>query len=364
MHSKDQMTVNQAIFTLILFFFGSSVILGISTKVAQDSWAAILIGALIALPVLLMYAQILRRYPGKDLFEIADILLGKKAGAVIAVLYTWYALHLGALVLRNFSDFIQISLLPETPQLPITILMILTSIYLTRSGMRAIGKWSVAIIFYIIFVIVFTFTAAMRLVHLDELFPLLQHPPREILDAGVGIASFPFAESVILLCAGKAVPKGKSRKVYLIPLLFTTAVFLLAFVRNISLLGQKMFEVSLFPSYVTARIIQLGNFITRIEGSISSNFVMTGLVKISLCLTAGARGISRLAGLPDYKTMVMPAGMFVFMLTVILFDNTMDMFHFIEYYPVYAFPFQVLVPFLIFFVAEVEARHAKKRQPA
>lgn len=364
MHSKDQMTVNQAIFALTLFFFGSSVILGINTRVVQDSWAAILIGSLIALPLFLMYAQILRRYPGKDLFEIADLLLGKKAGTVVTVLYTWYALHLAALVLRNFSDFIQITLLPETPQLPIIILMILSSVYLTRSGMRAIGKWSVAILFFIILVIVLTFVAAMRLVHLDELLPVLQHSPGEILYAGAEIASFPYAESVLLLCVGKALPKGKSRKIYLVPLAFTTVVFLLAFVRNISLLGQKMFGVSLFPSYVTARIIQLGDFITRIEGSISSNFVMTGLVKISMCLTAGARGISRLVGLPDYKTMAMPAGMFVLMLAVILFDNTMDMFIFIDYYPVYAVPFQVLIPFLIFFVAEVEARQAKKRQAA
>lgn len=357
---RDSITINQGIFMILLFQFGSSVILGINTIVVQDTWIAILVGMLISLPLLLMYGQILNRFPGKDLFEIAEITLGRKCGLLVTLAITWYALHLAALVLRDFSDFVQITLLPETPQLPILILMILASIYLTRSGIRAIGKWSVSIILYVFAVVIFTFAAAVRLLHLDDIQPILEHPPLKILYAGLQIASFPYAESVLFLCLGNAFPKGNTKKVFFMAIILSTTVFLLTFFRNITLLGPKMYEVNFFPSYVTARIIQLGNFLTRIEGSISSNFLMTGIVKISVCITAAAKGISRLCKLPDYKTMAIPAGMFVFMLSVLQYDNTMDVFYFLDYYLIYASPFQVLIPLLIFFVAEVEARRFRK----
>ncbi|NLM83532.1 MAG: endospore germination permease [Clostridiales bacterium] len=357
---RDSVTINQGIFMVLLFMFGSSVIMGVNTIVVQDTWIAMLLGALIALPLLLMYGQILSRFPGKDLFEIAEITLGKKFGLLVTLAVTWYALHLAALVLRDFSDFVHITLLAETPQLPILLLMILTSVYLTRSGVRAIGKWSVAIILFVFSVVIFTFAAALRLIQLDDILPFMEHPPQKILYAGAQIASFPYAESVLFLCLGGAFPKGQPKRIYVTALLISTVIFLLTFLRNVTLLGPKMYEVNFYPSYVTARIIQLGNFLTRIEGSISSNFLMTGIVKISVCLTAAAKGISRLCNLPDYKTMAMPAGMFVFMLSLMLYDNTMDVFHFLDYYLIYAVPFQVLIPLLIFFVAEVEARRSRK----
>jgi spore germination protein KB len=357
---RDSVTINQGIFMMLLFHFGSSVILGINTVVLQDSWIAILIATIMALPVLLMYGQILSRFPGKDLFEIAEITLGKKGGLLVTLAITWYALHLASLVLRNFSDFVQIALLPETPQLPIQILMILSSVYLARSGARAIGKWAVSIIIYIFVVVVFTFAAALRLIRLDDILPFMQHPPLQILRASAQIAVFPYAESVLFLCLGSAFPKGNVRRIYLTALMLSAVIFLLIFFRNITLLGAKMFEISYFPSYVTARIIQFGDFITRIEGSISLNFLMAGIVKMSVCMTAAAKGISRLCNLPDYKTLVMPAGMFAFTICIILFDNTMDMFYFLDYYTIYALPFQVIIPLFIFFVAEVEARRTRK----
>jgi spore germination protein KB len=97
-----------------------------------------------------MYARIIRLFPGKDLFEILEILFGAIGGKILIALFTWYPIHLGALVLRNFSEFTQISAMPETPQLPMMILMVLTTIYLARHNMKGVGKWSTVALFFIV----------------------------------------------------------------------------------------------------------------------------------------------------------------------------------------------------------------------
>jgi spore germination protein KB len=76
-----------------------------------------LVGIIMAVPMLLVFSRILSLFPGEDLFAILDITLGKVMGKILAVLYVWYAFHVGALVLRNFGEFFNIIAMPETPML-------------------------------------------------------------------------------------------------------------------------------------------------------------------------------------------------------------------------------------------------------
>lgn len=107
------------------------------------------------------------------------------------------------------------------------------------------------------------------------------------------------------------------------------------------------------------RITEIGNFVARFEGLISSNFILAGIVKISLCLLAAARGVKALFCLDDHKAFVLPCGILAMALCSILYKNLMDMFAFINYYFYYAFPFQVLIPFIIFIAGEIHCKRQK-----
>ena len=83
------------------------------------------------------------------------------------------------------------------------------------------------------------------------------------------IISFPYAETVVFLCLGCCFAANESRtKIFLRSLFFGFFIFMNISIRNLTLLGQKMIELSYFPSFVTARIIEVGDFLSRIEGSI------------------------------------------------------------------------------------------------
>ncbi|MGI6161979.1 MAG: GerAB/ArcD/ProY family transporter [Christensenellales bacterium] len=359
---NSNITPHQAVLSLVLFNFGSSVIMGINTKVNQDAWIAILLATLIAVPLFLIYARILKLFPKKDIFEISDLLFGKWGSKAIAILFTWYALFLAALVLRNFSEFTEITSMPETPQLPIMILMILTTIYLARSDMRAIGKWSVIMVFLVLLVVLLTFSASMQQMRLDDILPIFEHPPEQIAQTTFQIFSFPYAETVMFLGVANSFKKdGRPYKMLFYGLILIFIIFLLVFLRNLSLLGRTMMALSFFPSYVTARIIEIGDFIARIEGSISSNFLLAGIVKISIILMVAAKGLTKMFNLKNYRTMVLPAGMIVLALCAILYENTMQMYAFIDYYAYYAFPFQVIIPLAILIAGEIHTRKQKNR---
>lgn len=358
---NEKITFHQMMFSIVLFNFGSSVVMGISNDVAQDAWVPILLGAVLVIPLFFMYARILKLFPEKDLFEIMQIVFGKIGGKVLTVLFIWYAVYLGALVLRNFSEFTQISAMPETPQLPIMIVMILTTVYLARSSMRAIGRWSLVIVFFVLSVVVLTFIASIPQLNLNDLMPFFEHPPSEIAKATFEVFSFPYAETVIFLClVGSFQKKDNPYKLFLYALAVILSVFILVFLRNLTLLGTTMMGLDYFPSYVTARIIGIGDFLARIEGSISSNFLFAGIVKITACLLAASKGMASLFKLEHYRAIVLPMGMLALAICAILYENTMEMFAFLAYYPYYAFPFQVIIPLAVWIRGEFYVKKHKQ----
>lgn len=346
---------------MLLFTFGSSVVVGINTQTVQDSWIALIVGALIACPVLLIYARILRLYPGKTLFEIMDQVLGKTVGKILCVLISWYAIHLCALVIRNFSEFMEISTMPETPQLPIMILILLVTIYLVKSGVRTMGKWAISMFGLVLGVVIFTVVLSISKADFENLLPIMEHTPSEILSSSVYIASFPFMETMLFLCMADYFGKQDNPyKMYLYSLAGGTVIFLLVILRNLTILGQALMKIEYFPSFVTARIISIGNILPRIEGSISTNFVLGGIMKIAICMIAAVKGVSHLFGIEETRRMIAPVGLLALALAATVYKSALEMFDFINYYWIYAFPFQVMIPLAVWLAAEI-ARRKKRR---
>jgi len=362
---SQKITFNQAIFCLMLFNYGSTVVIGFSSVLAQDNWIALILAAIIAVPVFLMYGRILKLYPEKDFFDIAGILLGKVGGKIVSALFVVYSLLLAALVLRNFAEFTEISFLEKTPKLPIMICTVLTSIYLARSGMRTVGKWSVVMIVPVIFVTVWTLLGSIKQMRIGQILPVMDHPFKTIANVAFETFSFPFAETVLFLCLGGALSRdNKHYKMFLLALTYTVLTFLAIFFRNITLLGREMMRDTFFPSFVAVRILEMGDFFARVEGSVSSNFLLAGVAKITICLLAAAKGMNALFNLGDHKPMVLPCGILALGLAPNLFKNAMEMFENLPYYPYYSFPFQVIIPFIIWIAGEIHSRRHKAANKA
>ena len=363
---KELITKRQALYIIILFIFGSTVILGGSSDAEQDSWLSLLLAAVFIIPLIIIYARIVRLYPGQDLFAILETLFGKIFSKVFIALMSWYALHLAALVLRNFSEFIQITSMPETPQLPLMIAMMVVTAYIAKSGIEALGRWSLAILPIVVLIVLITTILALPKMDLTNILPVMEHDFGSIAKGAFSTFAFPFAETVLFLGVAGAVKNTDSPyKIYMNAIFIAAAVLLVVMLRNLGVLGPATIDAVIFPSFTATRIIEVGDFFSRIEGVISMNFLLTGVVKISLCLLAAAKGTARLFGINDYRRMVMPVGILVVALCAVVYENTMQMFSFLPIYQYYAIPFQMIIPLIVWITAEIKAKKQKKKaEPA
>ena len=137
-------------------------------------------------------------------------------------------------------------------------------------------------------------------------------------------------------------------------------ILLLAFFRNLTVLGQPMIENSYFPSFITTRIIQVSNALERVENLISTNFILAGIVKISVCLFAATKGAAKLLNIENYNRIILPIALLILALSPIVVNNTMDMFASLPRYKYYALPIEVGIPILVWIFAEIKNKKRRK----
>ncbi|HEX9060499.1 MAG TPA: endospore germination permease, partial [Clostridia bacterium] len=171
----------QGICMMSMFIIGSAIVVGAGTGAKQDVWISILIGLLVSVPMIFIYAQLLSVYPGKDLYDILLETFGPAAGRVVSMFYLWYSFHLGALVIRNFSEFVNVMSFPETPQFVIIIFLGITSIWIVKAGIEVLGRFSAFVFPIILGIIIIVLTLSTTNMHLINIRPVLYNGIKPIL---------------------------------------------------------------------------------------------------------------------------------------------------------------------------------------
>lgn len=360
---KEVISNRQGITMIIMYIMGSTLIMGVGSDAKQDVWLAIIIAVIFAMPVITIYARILSLFPDKNLFEIINCIFGSLLGRIAALFYIWYAFHLGALVLRNFQEFIKVAAFPETPEFVPIMLMGILSIWVVKEGIEVLGRWSQLAIIILAFIIVIVVAFSITNANYDNLRPVLYNGINPVLSSAFNVFSFPFAETVLFM-AVFSFTKGKNNpfKVYYYALAIGSFSVLLIAVRNILVLGADFIEQVYFPSYVAVSLISIGDFLQRIEVTVSVVLLFAGFVKISVCLLAACKGIGYFFKIGNYRQIVAPVGFLMMITSCFIYQSIMEMEQWaFKVYKYYAFPFQVILPVIIWIAAEIKSKHHKKQ---
>lgn len=355
---REDISQYQAVSIVALFTVGSSLLLGVSNTARQDSWMGFLVAAVAVVPVIYIFTRILGRYPGMNLFDICEQVFGKVAGKVVVVMYSWYALHLGALVFRNYSEFIQVRVFDHMPQTVSLLLMAILVITVVRRGIENLGRWAAVTLPIVMFLIMIVTVLLVKDMHLVNLLPVGEYMA-EVPKTAFGIFSFPLAETVLMMgILNTLKPGGKPGRAWLWGLLLGGGALLISILRNLMVLGFPMENDRWFPGYDAASLIIAGSFISRIENIVGANMLLGVFVKVSACLMVASKGAAKLFNAEDYRPYAAPLGLVMVALASIVYSNTMEMFDFVDVYPYYAFVFEVILPVLLCVVAEI--RHLVK----
>jgi spore germination protein KB len=344
------------ILLLIGFIFGSSGIINSAAGAYQDSWLSYLLAWVGGALLLGLYIWLVKLYPGQTLVGILKEAFGKYLGGLLSLLYIGYFIHLGSLILNNFVEFSVVTLYPETPAWFIAICYILPAVYILLNGFEILARLSELLVPFLPMLVGFLFIILLPRYAINNLFPFLERGIKPVLSSALTTLSFPFGEVVVFLMIFPLLNKQDELvKDSYTALVIVGVILFLITSRDLLTLGPDRFNRSVFPPLVSTRLIP--NLDITLSPIIAINLMVGGGIKGTICFYAAAEGIKQVFNLEDYKAVVFPLAVLIMILALWTFDNIVEMMWWgMNIYPLYALPFQVVIPVLILVVTLIKRK--------
>ncbi len=361
--NKEFISVKQGISILIIFIMGSSMVLPTATDAENDLWIAIILGFVMAVPMITIYARIISLFPNKDFFDIVELLFGKIGGKFIALLYIWFAFYLGSLVLRNFGEYLSAVGIPSTPMIVTMSILGLLCIWVTKEGVEVLGRLCLFAVRFLVVSIIFIVLLLTTEWDFKNILPIFYNGYKPVLAGAMGAFAFPFTEIVVFMMISSLNGAKNIYKTFWFGLAIGGSIIFLTSITELLTLGYELYHQSYFPSHIAVSRLNIGNLLQRLEIIPAVALLTGGFVKISTCLLAASKGLSRVFEYDHYRFIVTPLGILMINLAYLVYDNIMDMVSWAQdYWPIFAFPFQVILPLIIWIAAELKAKRLKERQ--
>ncbi|WP_158386029.1 GerAB/ArcD/ProY family transporter [Clostridium aceticum] len=342
---------------IISYMAGSALVVNPAIAARHDAWLAFLLGWGGGMILLFIIIKIVMLHPTKSFVGILIDCFGNFFGKLIAIIYGWYFVHLAAEVIRTYSNYTTTVTYPETPLLFFSISYTLVVIYALKIGIETIGRISEIFVPFIVIVLIFTFTASLTSININNFQPILSQGLDPILKGGVATMILPFGEFFIFLMVLPNLNHQQSyKKTFLLAYLIAGCILFTVVCRNILVLGADMMARDIFPSHIVFRLIP----VIDVAPLLDMNLIMAGVVKTCICIYAASKLIAEVFGLSDYKIFILPLGAFTVSLSMMVHGSVLEQATVaIEMWPIYSIPFQIIIPIILLMISVI-----KKNLPA
>lgn len=363
MNQKEFISNKQGIALVALLILGEASIFVQGIMAKSDLWLAFLLGALAAVPVILMFARLHVLFPEKNLFDMMEICFGKYFGKFLVLIFTWYCFHAISLVLEDWGFFVRTVVFPETPNLAVIIPFTVACAYVAKQGIEVLGRWGEFFLIVPILLVIVVFLLVIPKMEWSYLTPVLYEGWKPVIKGAFLTWGFPLTYTVAFTMLF-SLTKGKNSpyKIYMGGFLIGTTVLFLIYMGVILVLGPFNASNIYYPTYKTVAMISIGSFLQRLDIVAAIIYMIGIFVQTSAFLLGACKGFAKLFAFKDYRFIVWPMAFLAVTLAAYEPESVMHYFEFgIDVWPYYILPFELFLPLLIWIVAEIRVRKARKR---
>lgn len=302
----------------------------------RDAWLSVICAWLIDVALAVVYAYMGKRFPGENMVQYSESVLGKFFGKLVGALFSLFFLLSASVLIRSLCTLLQNAFYRYTPLNLLILASFVIIAICAKKGLEVVARISALLGPIYLLSLIILFLSVVPLVKFDDLKPFLEQGASPFLSGS------PFILSFISICIimGMYIPccekpeygfKGKFFAVTLGSIMLELQVIF-----GICILGPKPAGESLNVGLQLAKLIYIGD--TRLEVVFLMMSIAAGIMAAASLIWAFSLGVSQITGLSTYKPIVYPAALLAFIIAVTSFDNSKDIYHFIKY----TFPFIAL----------------------
>lgn len=346
--------------------FGMTAIFTLSPAVflsKQDAWISVIFATLITLCTTYAAVKLSLLYPEQTFIQSSQTILGKWLGKFILIPYFVMWLTVTGVILREFADFVFITLFTQTPLWTIILIMLSAAVYATYSGgLRSIARSGEIIGPVTAAGSILIFIFSVKDWDWLRLLPVYYNTGfMPILLGSLTPASF-LAESfmVVMLVAFMKKPQQLMSSSLLgvaaasIALLAMTMIVIMVF-------GPNLPAKFIYPLYSIVSYISVMEFIQNIDVIIVLLWIISIFIKLSLYLFITSYGTAQLFRIQKWRRTIWWIAPIVFVLSL-LPRNTNDTMDYAKtFWHDWIFPINlVAIPLLLWIIGSIRKKMALK----
>lgn len=366
---KETITRYQFISLIILFEFGSSIIVGLGFEAKQNAWLLILLSIAGGLILYWLFTRFVSFYPDTPFPQVLQMIAGPVIGYILIWGYICYFFYISARVLRDFTILISQTILHETPLLAVSFLFMVVVCFACYLGIEVIARTGELFLPYVLLMggLFLMFVFIMDLPKVERLEPFFHIPLAELLSLvfprGV---TFPFGELIVFAVIFPHLEHPlKSFRYGVIGSLISGMILLIISVTIIMVLGPTIAMNSTVPLLDTISLVNIQGFIQRMDPIVIIIMVITGFFKITIFFYGGVTMLQYLFKLPRKKSkgLIGFIGLLVMTVSMLISENIAEhLKEGLDIVPLYVHvPMQMIVPSLLLLLLFIRKRKIQKK---
>jgi len=284
-------------------------------------WMMPLGGLAAALTGIYLMSLVLKKSPGSTIIEITEQAFGPFIGMAVNILVTFQILVvIGAVFIREFSEAMLTITLRYAPISLIDAAFLAMGLLGAYLGVEALARTARLTYLYVLGGLSILIFSLIPFWNFHNMLPFFGNGPKEVFLMGTystaGIAEIIIAGVIVQAMGGAKIFAGIGYRAMLLGF----GILFLSLTTLVLTYSWPVSEEFTLPFLRLARTIYLGRFFQRPEAIFILVWGIVGAIKIALLLYTAAVSLARSLKLPEYRPLIWPLGLAMFILSLLPLD--------------------------------------------
>lgn len=297
-----------------VFYTSPALLVGI---VGTANWYMTLISAATAAFGFTFIYFLLKRFPGKNIMEIYDSVLGSFLGFIFSFMLLFIIVATGISNLREFSDVLKVYVYPDSPLGYLMGIVLFTAVILSFLGLETIARYSKFVGYALLFGFVLVMILSIQNYEFFRIFPLLGHGLGTTVYNGL-IRSSGHAEIIIIaIFAGSLQGISHIKKAAYTSFVLAGIIVSFSFLSFIMSFPYTVAQELTAPMYEMVGVINYGSFFQRVEPIFLFVWSISSLISITVLFYMALLIYCHMFRINDKKPLIIPFSIIFFALASI-----------------------------------------------
>lgn len=266
---SEQKIGNWEAIALVLTIIINHIILELPKDIIQTTSSGAILNvvfiSLVALGIVFLICNLLKKFPGLDIFDISKFLGGKWLKTIICILFLLYILFIASTLLRSFSEVLKVIFFPRTPIYLIMLLFLVGVLIINKLKFKAIARANLFFTVLVLINLLFVFLGNLNNFTWQRIYPILGNGAYATFFSGLSNLYAFGGISYLYLIPPYLKSQKDYKKVAFISILISAFCLLISVSTLLFMFSPVLTRQQIFSMYLAARFIEFGRFFQRID---------------------------------------------------------------------------------------------------